>query len=345
MQEYWKAAVALLDLRFAEEELRTIQGSSLPESPLKRAAIASARARTAEAKMELRRQREELASRYGALLDGPLPLPADKPFVGPYDTKILGIYSSRRPPRDAIELDRLIAETAEIAAARGEAAAYAADARNAAGASVEQYLAAFDRCRDARIAFLAAVRDYNLAIANYALYVSDPSLPPESVAKMLVDVPVFSTDGTLASLDPTASRPLAAPASPALVSLLDADQAVPPREEFVAGAGSDFSAATPPSLPPTEGGVQPATAIVPAQEEVAAGPLDIVVDEVAVAPREIVPSDADEPIGSEAETSDLEPTPSGLRPADETLAPTDSLEEIQPEPPVTGLQFSGAAVR
>jgi hypothetical protein len=292
--------------------------------------------------MELRRQREELASRYGAVVDGPLPLPADKPFVGPYDTKILGIYSSsRRPPRDAIELDRLIAETAEIAAARGEAAANAADARNSAGASIEQYLVAYDRCRDARNAFLAAVRDYNLAIANYALYVSDPSLPPASVAKMLVDVPVASTGGTFAS-----NGSITAPAPPALVSLLDVDRAVPQSEEIVAAdAQVDAGAVLPPSIPPTSGVVEPATAIVPASEEFAGGSLEIVVDEVAVAPRELAPSSADEPIHGEEETADFEPTPTGLQPTDTGLVPTDSLEEQKPAPPVTGLQFSGAAVR
>lgn len=397
VQEYWKAAVALLDLRFAEEEFSTLQRSTAPDSALKRGAIAAARARVAEARMELRRQREELAARYGAPLDAALPVPADRPFIGPYDTKILGIYSSRRPPRDAIELDQLISETGEIAAARGEAAAHAGEARNAAGGTtIEQYLAAFDRCRDARIAFLAAVRDYNLAIANYALYVSDPSLPAASVAKMLVDMPV-------ASMDPIVSRTATSPMSPAMVSLLDGNQtALPPGSVLIssvpidpadigkpinaAGIGkpidaagiaepiAPFAMATPPALPAVGDNVQPATAILPA-EEVASG----VRNDVAAAParswyepnvqnrenppRELAPSATDEPMLQSAEEpvglSDFEPTPpglqvqeeglqpqdGGLQPKEEGLMPTETLQEQKPAPPVTGLEFSGAATR
>lgn len=385
VQEYWKAAVALLDLRFAEEEFSTLQRSPAPDSALKRSAVAAARARVAEARMELRRQREELATRYGAPLDAALPLPADRPFVGPYDTKILGIYSSRRPPRDAIELDQLIAETGEIAAARGEAAAHAGEARNAAGGTIEQYLAAFDRCRDARIAFLAAVRDYNLAIANYALYVSDPSLPAASVAKMLVDVPAAPTD-------PVASSAPSAPASSSISRVVGETR--PPLPEgavLISSVPIDpsemgkpiepVSMATPPELAATNENVQPATAILPA-EEVASGARNDVAEANVLnwpasrrearenPPRELAPSEADEPMLQEAEApaelSDFEPTPPGLQPQEEGLQPNDgglqpqqeglqpkeaglvpsqTLQEQKPAPPVTGLEFSGAAVR
>lgn len=385
VQEYWKAAVALLDLRFAEEELSTLQSSSAPDSSLKRSAVAAARARVAEARMEFRRQREELAARSGAAIGAPLPIPADRPFVGPYDTKILGIYSSRRPPRDAIELDRLIAETGEIAAARGEAAAHASDARNAAGGTIEQYLAAFDRCRDARLAFLAAVRDYNLAIANYALYVSDPSLPAESIAKMLVDAPAPPTD-------PVAARTATSPTAPSVARVVGETR--PPLPEgavLISSVPIDPSEmgkpiepagmATPPELAATNENVQPATAILPA-EEIALG----VRNDVAEAnlldwyetqketrenpPRELAPSEDDEPMLQEAEApaelSDFQPTPPGLQPQKEGLqpqqeglqptepglqpkeaglVPTETLQEQKPTPPVTGLEFSGAAVR
>jgi hypothetical protein len=384
VQEYWKAAVALLDLRFAEEEFTTLQRSSAPDSALKRGAIAAARARVAEARMELRRQREELAARYGAPLDAALPLPADRPFVGPYDTKILGIYSSRRPPRDAIELDQLIAETGEIAAARGEAAAHAGEARNAAGGTIDQYLAAFDRCRDARIAFLAAVRDYNLAIANYALYVSDPSLPAASIAKMLVDVPV-------ASADQIAARTATAPASSSISRVMgETRPPLPPGAVLISSvpidpsemgqpvepvAGAPGAMATPPELAATSANVQPATAILPT-EEVASGerkdvaqanPLDWYEsrhESRENPPRELEPSEADVPMLQEAEapagiSENFEPTPpglqpqeeglqpqqEGLRPESEGLVPSETLREQKPAPPVTGLEFSGAATR
>jgi hypothetical protein len=339
--------------------------------------------------MELRRQREELAARYGAPVDAPLPLPADRPFVGPYDTKILGIYSSRRPPRDAIELDQLIAETGEIAAARGEAAAHAGEARNAAGGSIEQYLTAFDRCRDARIAFLAAVRDYNLAIANYALYVSDPSLPPESVAKMLVDAPAAPTD-------PVAARTAVSPASSAVARVIgETRPPLPPGAVLISSVPIDPSEmgqpsdaadigkpiepvavapgalATPPELAATNENVRPASAILPA-EEVALGERNDVAQASPAfdPPRELAPSATDEPMLQEAEEpaelSDFEPTPPGLQPQEEGLqpqeeglqpqqeglqpkaeglVPAETLKEQKPAPPLTGLEFSGAAVR
>jgi hypothetical protein len=382
VQEYWKAAVALLDLRFAEEELSTLQSGPAPDSSLKRSAVAVARARVAEARMELRRQREELASRYGAPIGEPLPLPADRPFVGPYDTKILGIYSSRRPPRDAIELDQLIAETGEIAAARGEAAAHASDARNAAGGTIEQYLAAFDRCRDARIAYLAAVRDYNLAIANYALYVSDPSLPAASIAKMLVDMPAAPTD-------PVAARTATSPTPPKIVATLgETRPPLPPGAVLISSVPIDPSEmgkpigpvamATPPELPAVAANVQPASANVPAEEIAFGGRNDVAEANPSFdPPRELAPSEADEPMlqdaGEPAELSEFQPSPQdaepksgglqpqsealqplaealqplaeALQPAEGGLVPTETLQEQKPLPPVTGLEFSGAATR
>ena len=372
VQEYWKAAVALLDVRFAEEEFSTLQNSPSPDSPLKRCAVAAARAGVAEARMELRRQREELAAHHGSALGSPLPLPADRPFIGPYDTKILGIYSSRRPPRDAIDLDQLIAETGEIAAARGEAAAHAAEARNAAGGTIEQYLAAFDRCRDARIAFLAAVRDYNLAIANYALYVSDPSLPAESIAKMLVDAPAAPSDPVAASAAAsTASTAIVRtlgetrpplPAGAVLISSvpIDAADMGKPIGPVAAAPGA---MATPPELPAVASNVQPASANVAADEMQPMNWYSAELEARENPPRELPPSEADEPIQQEAENpaglSELEPTPpglqlqaedfepqsDGLQPNGAGLVPTETLQEQKPPAPVTGLEFSGAAVR
>ena len=58
-----------------------------------------------------------------------------------------------------------------------------------------------------RRAFLAAVRDYNLDIAEYALNVADPTLPNERLVGMLIPIKPLSSADSAAGHEPDLSKP------------------------------------------------------------------------------------------------------------------------------------------
>ena len=72
------------------------------------AARADAAAQTQEAQLGLLRAQYELAALMRAAAGTPLPLPADRPHVGPYRTDFKAMFADRTPPEPARLADRIL---------------------------------------------------------------------------------------------------------------------------------------------------------------------------------------------------------------------------------------------
>ena len=122
-----------------------------------------------------------------------LPLTADPPLVGAYRTYFETLYAGRiSPPRlrlidRTLPIRREAIETHVAAVQAAASAVHAADeARTAGKADLQSLLYCQAELSRQRRAFLAAVRDYNLDIGEYALTVAEPSVPTDRVIGMLI---------------------------------------------------------------------------------------------------------------------------------------------------------------
>jgi len=135
----------------------------------------------------------ELTRRLHRPLESPWPLPATTPHSGPYLLKL-----EAQPPElvESWPLRRLAATIPVLAAGledratavvRADAARAQATAAYQAGAApLDPVLTAIDRQTTETLAFLAALTDYNRAIADYVLTVLPPSVSADQLVKTLV---------------------------------------------------------------------------------------------------------------------------------------------------------------
>jgi hypothetical protein len=138
---------------------------------------------------------QELADLLGLVSNAQLPLAGDPPLVSPYRTYFDTLFAGRvQPPRTRvidrglpIRLQAIQDRTLAVQAA-SSAVRYADDARAKGQTDLPTLLNCHAELARQRRAFLAAVRDYNLEIGEYALAVADPSLPNERLVAMLIVV-------------------------------------------------------------------------------------------------------------------------------------------------------------
>jgi hypothetical protein len=231
---YWKLSAAQGDYNWAVEEADQLDhiptGTGAVDSTVMATARASTQARLLEAKLGAVTAQQELADLLAIPASSPLPLAADPPLVGAYRTYFETLYSGRvAPPRmrlidRTLPIRREAIETHVAAVQAAASAVHAADDARAKGGSDLQnlLLRGADLSRQRRL-FLAAVRDYNFDIAEYALTVAEPSVPTERVIGMLIRTkpsapPATSVvppaAGGAAIVQPSVNDPLLRPASP-----------------------------------------------------------------------------------------------------------------------------------
>lgn len=199
-QVYWQLSAAVAEYRVCSECIAGLQQLLPPEGapPSPGDAIIAARLAAAEARLR-EAEAQVLAEQYlladltrwtapGATPNA-LPLPADLPHVGAYDTKFQEIYGGRVAPPRAYLLDRslpLRLRSLEMRAAAVTAATHAVEADfDAFGKQQLDQVVVLDSIAELarqQRAFLVSVRDYNRDIAEYALSVAPASL---SVAKLV----------------------------------------------------------------------------------------------------------------------------------------------------------------
>ena len=199
-QTYWKLSAAVAEYRVCSECIAGLQQLLPPEGAPASPGDAIIAARLAAAEARLREAEAQVLAEQYLLADltrwtnpgatpNALPLPADLPHVGAYDTKFHDVYGGRVPPPRAYLLDRslpLRLRSLEMRAAAVTAATHAVEADFDAFAKqqLDQVVVLDSIAELARQqrAFLVSVRDYNRDIAEYALSVAPASL---SVARLV----------------------------------------------------------------------------------------------------------------------------------------------------------------
>ncbi|MDG2469209.1 MAG: hypothetical protein P8M80_08030 [Pirellulaceae bacterium] len=195
---YWRGFASQLDAEFAAQELKFLQEIGEPRSVLEQslwlASVTGSEARLAETAIFLAKARSELGSLSSQTNEsGPIVF-ADLPWVGKYrtstnllvksgrfDPKIRNVDDALPAMRDLIHL-RAVAVANHMRALSNALVGYRNDQ-----VRLETVLSFHRELRDQRIAFLGGVRDYNIAIANYAISVFPDAMDAETVARMLVD--------------------------------------------------------------------------------------------------------------------------------------------------------------
>jgi hypothetical protein len=200
---YWKVSAASGEYRIAaDESLRLTEllppaeaSGKHASNPVLEAHLAGAEARLHEAELAVMAQQFALAEQMRLPASEPLPLANDLPHAGAYRTFFQERYARTAPPRSHL-IDRtlpLLHRSVDLRAAAALAAADSAEAEaEAYHAGQLDLLAAIDRVTELtrqRRAFVAAVRDYNLDIAEYALSVAPASLTSAQLVGMLIGPP------------------------------------------------------------------------------------------------------------------------------------------------------------
>lgn len=251
IKTYWQLAVAIADRKHAGDELATL--SQLP-APLDgvdgsrlTAAVTAASARLTETKLVLLATRHDLAEhmKSGATA---LPWTSDAPFVGVYEPRFQQMFAGRPAPTDLRKLAESFPLYLELVNARAASVGAAENAfdtliesYSAGNVTFDQILEAFRKLRDERIAFLATVRDYNNAIADYSLNTIASGTNTDAVIATLIEtepVPsVLISSGEVRPASgvtplriagqPTPARPLSEPSSRLVPVTEPEDQFVP----------------------------------------------------------------------------------------------------------------------
>ncbi len=198
IRTYWEASTLWADWQFAHEELELltqlpVSGDAAAQAKLQ-ASRANAAARVIEAQMAVASAQWALAE-IAPTASGEPPLPVDRPLVGSYTTRFETLFGTRPAPPSVRRIHGILPLRHQLVEAR---AAAVEASRNSLGEQMRiggdergrlvQTLAALDDLRRQRGAFLGAVRDYNLEIAEYAMAVAQPNDPAEKIVAMLIEV-------------------------------------------------------------------------------------------------------------------------------------------------------------
>jgi hypothetical protein len=199
---YWKLSAAVAEYRIAADESSRLEQLLSPadaadkhaSDPVLEARLAGGEARLREAELAMVTQQFALAEQMRLPANEPLPLADDLPHAGAYRTSFER-FARVAPPRSHL-LDRtlpLLHRSVELRAAAALSAADSADAETEAYHTGQlDLLSAVDSVSELtrqRRAFVAAVRDYNLDIAEYALSVAPASLTSTQLVGMLIGPP------------------------------------------------------------------------------------------------------------------------------------------------------------
>jgi hypothetical protein len=195
IRAYWQLCMAIGRYHQAEENLVVLAAIS-PQFKFEQlqlhAAQRSAEARRAQARVDLLSAQEKLGE-VAELPDDALPLPADRPFVGKYRTRLTTMYAGRTIPRQLRKVDRALPHQLRLIEQRAEAV----DANTRLSSDVallyqqgqvplSMFLSTSLELLDQQDAFLSAVVNYNQQIASYSLLVVGTALSSKSLVSTLI---------------------------------------------------------------------------------------------------------------------------------------------------------------
>lgn len=180
VRAYWNLVISIADYHFALDEFDLIsQVAARQDDPLIEAASAAAEARVAETHLTAMAAQFDLAAFSPSATA--LPIPADAPLIGDYRTEYQALFGNGPAPIAIRRLAAMLPLYRTQVAARGRAVFAASNAMQR-----NDDLTTFKELCTHRRAFLGAVRDYNEAIADYALQLTAPGTPVDVVTSMLI---------------------------------------------------------------------------------------------------------------------------------------------------------------
>jgi hypothetical protein len=193
---YWSLSAAVAHYYLAVQEQTELaalqQGVNVPGAPWGQAKQDAA-ARVDQARRFAEAAQFQLARVMGVAVGSPLPLPADAPHCGRYNTRYDEIFAGRQDPvaRQVNELlpqlyAELAAETRQVAESL-DWLAFVVEKRDPATDGVG-VLRAYELMTVRRRAFIDAARNYNDQIALYAELATPEQVAPERLVAMLIRV-------------------------------------------------------------------------------------------------------------------------------------------------------------
>jgi hypothetical protein len=243
IREYWNLARCWSDYRWAVDEAKrldvVVPARGAVDAPMLSTARAAATARINDAQLGLESAQAALMRTARLAPQAGTYFPTDAPLVGPYQTYFSVLFASRAAPGRTLQIDRCLPirlktindRTAAVQSA-ASAVHYAEEAHARGEVDMRTVLGCHDELRQQRRAFLNAVNDYNVDIAEYASTVAG-TIAPDRLVAMLIHVK-------------PADRVSAIPGRSGTIQL-----PAPPNSVANGGAGST------PARPPTNG--RPAT--------------------------------------------------------------------------------------
>lgn len=200
-QAYWKLAAAAARVRFAAEAEERLSLVAPGESPddlvLLDLATAAARGESASAGVELVAAQQEIVDLVRLPVTEPPPWPVDRPLTTAYQTHFETIFAGRPATGRVRAIHRQLPLEHAAVVSRGEACVAAqrrfegVESMHARGSTpIDAVLSSHDALVEQTEAFVAAVRAYNLDIAEYVMAVADLSVPDERFASMLIGQPI-----------------------------------------------------------------------------------------------------------------------------------------------------------
>jgi hypothetical protein len=192
---YWKLADAIGEYRCCYERQQRVARlrAGNGEAADLRTAQADAAAQVREAEVQVTTAQHDLAEILLLTPGTPLPLPEDRPLVGPYRTQFAQLFAGKQAPQRARMLDQTLPLRGRAVEGHAAALLAAEDTLDAAielQAGGQESLAGVLTALDSHIrqqrAFLAAVCRYNHDIADYALAVVPPQTTPDIIVGTLI---------------------------------------------------------------------------------------------------------------------------------------------------------------
>jgi hypothetical protein len=291
---YWQLTAAVARHRFALAEVEWLANIVVPDTSAAAVRLAAAQAiATAEleaAELDAVSKQYAMAEMVSNGVSSQPVLPTDLPIVGPYQTHFESLFASRPAPAGLHRIHRVL--PLRLAAINARATAVdgadklvsnAESAYVAGEVSLDELLRRFDVFRSQRLAFLAAVRDYNVDIAAYALAVADANAGHDKIVSMLVETPAPAPSG--------AAQPLAVPG-------VHATSAEPGQPTLATSPAEVSSPSAPPHGPPAEHATAEPASTTPPAEHVQVPSTDVPrapADSGASAFRDVTPSEPTKP--------------------------------------------------
>jgi hypothetical protein len=197
---YWQLACATAAYRFCVEETDFLCSFPLPHAALQQTQLASlqaiVRAEEVNAKLTAVRAQYTLAESLPSFTRSKLPLAADSPFVGGYETHFEQIQGRGAVSERLSKIDKtlpvmrdLIERQANAVTATNDALLELRKGYEEGRCELATVVDSFEHLRQQRRGFLKSVQEYNTSIAEYAFAVASPNLPVNRVVGMLIETP------------------------------------------------------------------------------------------------------------------------------------------------------------